>query len=210
MMDSTDNDKSIVEIYETFARETKRKIHYSLTPHKGTPLHGVTSIIKTLYIPNKEEGNTYLIAYHNPYYVNGDELFFGVFFPLSFDTSIKIDIREKDILDKLNPFLKHKTAKTNAPYFDSMTVMTANDMYSVERLINHDKVQKLIMDSLNLNKLLHVGLNTCHTDFVPAFTNKSHFGISTTQQWLSEGSVMESLFSQAERIRELFKQKGIL
>ncbi len=37
-MDSTNTDKSIVEIFETFARETKRKIHYSLTPHKGKRL----------------------------------------------------------------------------------------------------------------------------------------------------------------------------
>ena len=35
------------------------------------------------------------MAYHNPYHFNGNELFFGVFFPLSLDTSIKIEIREK-------------------------------------------------------------------------------------------------------------------
>lgn len=40
-MDSTDTDKSIVEIYEIFARETNRKIHYRLTPHKGERLREV-------------------------------------------------------------------------------------------------------------------------------------------------------------------------
>ncbi|NLE63366.1 MAG: hypothetical protein GX612_05960 [Bacteroidales bacterium] len=206
-MDTTD---SIVDIYEDFARKTKRKIYYAQTPYKGTIQYGMINLIKTLCIPNDSFANTFLLAYHNPYLVNGNELFFGVFFPLSFDTSIKIDIREKDILDKLNPFLKHKTAKSNVPYFDSMTVMTTNDTYSIERLINHKKMQRFILDALKITKALHVGLNTCYTDFAPAFTNKSHFGIYTTQQWLSEDSVMEALFSQAERIRDLFKQKELI
>ena len=201
---------SIVDTYEDFARKTKRKLHYSLTPHKSTPLYNVTSIIKSLYILNDSLANTFLLAYHNPYHFNGNELFFGVFFPLSLDTSIKIEIREKDILDRLNPFLKYKTTVSNSSYFNSTTVMTANDVNSIERYINHEKMQKFILDAFKITKALHVGLNTCYIDSAPAFTNKSHFGIYTSLQWLSEESVMEALFSQAERIRDLYKQKNLL
>ena len=201
---------SIVDTYEDFARKTKRKLHYSLTPNKSTPLYNVTSIIKSLYILNDSLANTFLLAYHNPYHFNGNELFFGVFFPLSLDTSIKIEIREKDILDRLNPFLKYKKTVSNSSYFNSTTVMTANDVNSIERYINHEKMQKFILDAFKITKALRVGLNTCYIDSAPAFTNKSHFGIYTSLQWLSEESVMEALFSQAERIRDLYKQKNLL
>ena len=73
---------SIIDTYEDFARKTKRKLYYSLTPHKGTPLYHVTSIIKSLYISNDSLGNTFLFAYQIPFSLM-DELFFSVlFFPL--------------------------------------------------------------------------------------------------------------------------------
>ncbi|MDD3281738.1 MAG: hypothetical protein PHC83_09255 [Bacteroidales bacterium] len=210
MMDSTDNDKSIVEIYETFARETKRKIHYSLTPHKGTPLHGVTSIIKTLYIPNKEEGNTYLVAYHNPYQFEDASIFFGVFFYSKVDTSIQIDIRKKDILDTLNPFLKRKTMQANDSDFNSKTVIYAHEGHITEKIINDHKIQQSILESLDIAQVLHVGMNNCYIDFIPEFIGKSPFGIYSKQKWHTETAVMENMYTQCERLRELFKQNNLL
>ena len=47
-----------------------------------------------------------------------------------------------------------------------------------------------------------MGINECNLDFVPAFKDKSHFGIFSRLKWILDMTIIEDLFTKIEKIRE--------
>lgn len=202
-MDDSDNQKTVIDILSEFAEHSKRKIFFSEIPYPGTLLHNVTYHKRTIYIPNNSIETCYLIGYHDPKKFNENELYFGVFFPLIIPALNVLKIRKRDILDKLNPSLKRKTVKTYSAQFDSKAVIIGNDINLVNRYFNNYETQKLVLECLNMNEGINIGINEFNIDFVPALKDKSCFGIYTRQKWIVDSEILADLFTKIEQFREL-------
>jgi len=149
-MDYPENQKTTIEILSEFAECSNRKIFFSEIPYPGTIMNAVTNHKRTLYIPNNSFEQSFLIGYQDPKSLNENELYFGVFFPLPIPTSKALKIRKKDFLDKLNPFSKKMILKTNCEQFDSLTIITGNDISLVNRFFSNIETQKLVLESLKI------------------------------------------------------------
>lgn len=201
-MQSSENQKTTIETLSEFATLTKRKVFFSETPYPNTALYNVVEHKKTLYIPNSSDEQCFLIGYHDPKSTNENELFFGAFFPLSIPRNKVLKIRKKDILDKLNPFLKKKIYKTNSNQFDSLTVAAVNDTSLANSVLNNIDTQKLILESLEIMDFINVGINEFELDFVPNFKGQSNFGVFTKQKWIVDSDTLEKLFTKIEQLRK--------
>ncbi len=80
-MDYTDNEKPIIEVFKEFALKTKRQIFYTENLYQETKLLQSAMTKITLYIPDKNGEQIYLIGYHNPKALGNKDLYFGSFFP---------------------------------------------------------------------------------------------------------------------------------
>jgi hypothetical protein len=205
-MDNTDNNRSTIEILTEFAEFSKRNIFSKEMPYPTSAADPVMHYKKSFFMPDKADENCFLIGFHDPKSFNENELFFGVFFPLPLSKTSKINIRKKDILDKLNPF-KHNIYKTDSDNFDSLTVITGNDNTLNGKLLSNSHIQQLIIDSLNISELINIGLNEFDLDFVPAFENRSNFGIFTKQKWILDSTIIENLFTKTEQLRKLITER---
>lgn len=197
-----ENNQSTIDFFTEFAKSTNRKIYTSETPYPGTFVYGVTEHKRIIIIPNTQEELSFLIGYHDPKSFNKNELYFGVFCSLNISTNKTLIIRKKDILDKLNPFLSQKIFKTDCESFDSKTIISGTDYSIVGKYFVNSKIQNLILDSLNFDEGIIVGINECNLDFVPAFKDKSHFGIFSRLKWIVDMTIIEDLFTKIEKIRE--------
>ncbi len=197
-----ENNQSTIDFFNEFAKKTKRKIYTSETPYPGTFLYGVTNHKRILVIPNTQEELSFLIGYHDPKSFNENELFFGVFFPLNYPVNKKLLIRKKDVIDKLNPFLSHKIFKTDCGSFDTKTIISASDFSIVSKYFINNKTQGIVLDSLNFYEGITIGINECNLDFVPAFKDKSHFGIFSRQKWIVDTTIIEELFTKIEQFKK--------
>jgi hypothetical protein len=202
-----ENNQSTIDFFNDFAKRTKRKIYTSETPYPGTFLYGVTNHKRVVIIPNTQEELSFLIGYHDPKSFDKNELFFGVFCVLNIPINETLIIRKKDIVDKLNPFLSKNIFKTDCDSFDSKTIISGTDFSLVGKYIVNSKTQRLILDSLNFNEGINVGINECNLDFVPAFKDKSNFGIFSRQKWIVDTYIIEELFAKIEQFKEQISKK---
>jgi len=184
-----------------FAKNTNRKIFYSEVEYPGASIRRVTLHKRTFYIPNNSNENVFLIGYSDPKQLQGDDIFFGVFFLINAPLSKKMLIRKKNVIDKLNPFAAKNKIKSNSHYFNDAVVISANDNSMVSQYVNNSKIQKIILETLNFSEAMYAGINECNIDFVPKFKSKSHFGIFSKLKWMTEEKLIERLFEKAENLR---------
>lgn len=198
-------EKSVIEKLIEFAEISKRKITYSEIPFPGNALYGVTHHERNVYIPNNDNASSFLVAYYNPKSMNDNDLYFGVFSPLIGYNDENLIIREKNIIDKANIFGNKNTIKTGTASFDKSTIITGNTQ-NFDKRLNNIKLQTIIQETLQLNEGLIIGLNNFKLNYVPAFNNKSVFGIYTRLKWIIEPDFIEELFSKTEKMRVLITE----
>jgi hypothetical protein len=204
------DNKSTINSLKDFAKQSKRNIHFSEISYPISFPDRMTYHKRTFCIPNNTEELSFLIGYSDPKNLSENELFFGVFIPLSISKTKTLKIRRKDILDKLNPFLKQKIFQTNNKIFDSKTIITGNEESLINIFLNDLSIQNLILSTLETNETFEIGINEFNLDFVPAFKEKSHFGIFTKQQWIMDSSIIENLFAVIEQLRVLIIEKQFI
>jgi hypothetical protein len=207
-MENTDGNRTAGELLSEFAAQTKREVSYEEIPYPTSAIYGVKHHKKTLYIPNGKDRKSYVVAFHDHKCMDdGMELYFGAFIPLFLPNNQKLLIRERNIVDRLNPFLKKHTLTTGHRHFDSHTVITGNDEPLLRRLFGDSETQNEVMESLKLMEGMYVGINEVNLDFAPAFWGKSNLGIFTTQTWIVETDLIEALYAKAEKLYELVAKK---
>ena len=202
-MEINDNQKTTIEWLSEYAELTNRKIYFSESSYPSNALHPVTLHKRHFYIPNTADELSFLVGFSDPKSLNSTDLFFGVFFPIELDKSNHILIREKNIIDKINPFFNKKTIKFNSDSFNSSVAIFGNDIDSVKTYFNLNVVQNLIIQSLKIEQAMLIGINEIDLNFVPAFINKSNFGLYTKLKWIIEKNKIETLFSHIEQYRLL-------
>ena len=203
-MEILDKNNRDIEILCEFAKNTNRNITFKEIPYPTSYGFRLTKYRTTVYIHNNQDESSYFICFWDPYHKIGEYTnFSGVFIPISLDRTKTFNIREKNILDKLNPFSDSKNCKTGFRDFDSKVVITGNDPPLIASFFHDKKVQNLIIQALKIKQAMWIGLNDVNVEFVPGLKNKSHFCIYNSQGWFLENSQIEKLFEIIEEIRIL-------
>lgn len=205
-MGNTEN-KSTIELLSDFAVQTNRKIYSTEVLYPSTAVHRITLHKRTVFIPDTDEELSFLVGYHDPRSFSENELFFGVFFKTSLPSTLSFDIRKKDILDKLNPFLAKKIFKTGSNQFDSSAVITGNDNIKTNQVLNDRVLQNLILELLEVRECLNIGLNEVNLNFVPNFVGSSNFGVFTKQAWFVDHEIIQNLFVQIRQLEKLINKE---
>lgn len=199
-----EEEKSAIEILEEFAKRTNREIEVSKNeyPPIGIPpryLHRNYVIISSLSNPL-----VYFASFNDDKAFGDHAMYSGLFFPISASASSVVKIRKRNTLDKLNPFLNQRDYSGLSENFSSEVVITANEIRTVSKYFDKTKTQDLIIEALNLDPRIRVGINNVDVNIIPGFKKKSLFGIYISPQWCLEELLIEKLFRIAEELRKRY------
>ena len=208
-MENTDYHKTTIEILSEFAKLSGRKVVSTETPYPSSALHPVVRHRRTLYMPNNQEKTSYFVCFGDAKKFGDHAIYCGMFIPISISftglvelpISTTVNIRKRNILDKLNPFLPKNSFSTRNRDFDSKFVITGDKTAEIKRIFNNNEIQNLVMEALALEGGLNIAINELNPEFVPALNNKSHLCILRKREWLLESSLIENLFDIIERFR---------
>jgi hypothetical protein len=200
------NEKSTIEILTDFATNSNREIKFNEITHPHCSTNPVIYHKRTLYIPNDSQKTSFYVCYNDTKSLSKNNLYCGVFIPISLPTTCKMTIRKKDFLDRINPLTKRKSLKIGEYRFDSKVVISCNDQSCIETLLKNSKIQKLILESLNITDAISVTINDVNPKFVPELKEKSHLAIITKMTWISQSEQINKLFNLIENVRETLQK----
>jgi len=200
-----DDKKTAIEILVEFAKRTNRQVEFTEKAYPSSALHPVTYHRRTLYIPNNVSKTSYFVCFGDSKEFGKHATFSGVFFPVEVPTSTFIEVRKKDFMDKLNPFLNKKNHTTGYRNFDSKVIITGNDPRAVYKIFDKSKIRELTLKVFDLDNGLIVSINGDEINFVPGLKGKSYFGIYSIQEWILDRSFIEKMFVLIEEFRETIR-----
>ena len=197
-------EKPNIEILREFAKSTNRSIVDKEIPYPLTGIRTFRKYKRMIYVPNNPENTSYFIWFSDPYAKIGlPTIFSGAFIPLSSRIKSRINIRNKNILDKLNIFSKTKSNKIGNYRFDSKVVISGNVDSSVKRLLSQSRIQDQLLKALEIEQFMNISLNEYKIDFIPEFKGTPYLSIINPQSWDLERNDIEKIFRQIEKIRNV-------
>ena len=197
-------DRSDTEILKEFAKSTNRSIVDREIPYPLTGIRTFQKYKRMIYVPNNSEKTSFFIWFSDPYTKIGlPTIFSGAFIPLSSRIKSRINIRNKNILDKLNILSKTKSNKIGNDHFDSKVVISGNVDSSVKRLLSQSRIQDQLLKALEIEQFMNISLNEYKIDFVPELKGRSYLSIINPQSWDIERNVIENIFRRIEKIRSI-------
>jgi len=197
-------EKSNIEILREFAKSTNRSIVYKEIPYPLTGIRTFQKYRRMIYVPNNPENTSYFIWFSDPYAKKGLlTIFSGAFIPLSSKIKSRINIRNKNILDKFNIFSKTKSNKIGNDRFDSKVVISGNVDSSVKRLLSQSRIQDQLLKALEIDQFMNISLNEYNIDFIPEFKGIPYLSIINPQSWDLERNDIEKIFKQIEKIKNV-------
>jgi hypothetical protein len=113
-----------------------------------------------------------------------------------------INIRQRDILDKLNPFLKESEHKSINKEFNNAIVLEENDIFTTKSILGSTKFQKLVPTVFKIDQKLKVGINDMKIDFIEELKDKSYMGIYMLDDWLVAPEKIEQLLVIGQELNE--------
>ncbi len=203
--------ESNIEILKEYAYRTKRNIIYNEEQYSLSIYRKIPRFKQSVIIPNNSDNSSYFVLFADPYYKIGDyTAFCGVYIPIKTPLNTLLNLREKNILDRLNPFLSKKSLFTGDYNFDSKVVSSGNDYSIFNQLFNDRSLQNLILDTFRIKSLHYFSINETNVDFVPELKGKSHFCIYNPQEWILDESIFEKWFEVIEKVREILINKNLV
>ncbi len=196
------SESSPFKTLSAFAEKSHRKLIFNEEQYPGSVRYGGATHKQTFYMEDKQNSEIYLAGFFDPKQFGENELWFGVFCSAQLPEFAQFTIRKKNILDKLNPFLRNKTLSSENRIFDSKTVITGNDSQLASKLLFSSELQQKILESFTLSPLLFFGANPFRIDFCPALKNQSIMGFYTFQKWILEEDFIEELFLNMQKIHK--------
>ncbi len=186
-------------ILKVFAKNTGRSFEFKEEPHPSADMISkITYHRRYLYIPENSNNSCYFVCFADSKEMGPKALFSGVFMPFDVPKTTTLDVRKKDILDKLNPFGKKNICKTGTPTFDTQYQISSNDHTAVKRIFQNRGIQNLVADAFKLDGVIQVGINDVDVEFVPGLKGKSQLGIYTRQEWITDERMIEKMFGLME------------
>ena len=202
-------DRSNIEILKEFAKSTNRSIVDRDIPYPLTGIRTFQKYKRMIYVPNNSEKTSFFIWFSDPYSKIGmPTIFSGAFIPLSSRIKSRVNIRNKNILDKLNILSKTKSNKIGNDRFDSKVVISGDVDSSVKRLLSQSRIQDQLLKALEIEQFMNISLNEYDIDFIPEFKGVPYLSIINPQSWDLERNDIEKMFRQIEEIRNLISNSG--
>lgn len=201
-MEETENVSTINQLAE-IAQLTNRKIFVSEAPYPGSAMNPVTLHKRTVYMPDANNDSCFLGAFSDPKRFDKNNMFFGVFITTSYPLSSTFEVRKKDTLDRINPFLSRKSLRSGNDSFDKAVVINGNDERLIRKILCSTETQQVILDALAMKEYWYAGLNAVDLEFVPDGKRKSFFGIFTRQLWIVDKGRIETLFQLVRRLNKM-------
>lgn len=198
--------KTTIEKLAEYAKLTKRKIVFSEIAIPTSVLYGIARHKREVVIQNNEKSNCYYVCYKNPESFNEFAIYCGLFIPISISPSTKLNIKKKDILDKLNPFLAKKCLKIGNSNFDSKVIITSNNLTEIKRLFSSTKIQNLVLKALNIQETINIGINEIDIEFSSELKGKTLLGIYNKQRWIVDSNFIEDIFKLGEEFNNLLNK----
>ena len=197
-------EKPNIEILREYAKSTNRSIVDKEIPYPLTGIRTFRKYKKMIYISNNPGNTSYFIWFSDPYAKIGlPTIYSGAFIPLSSRLKSRLNIRNKNILDKVNIFSKTKSNKIGNDRFDSKVVISGNIDSSVKRFLSHSRLQDQLLNALKIEPFMNISMNEYNIDFIPAFKGISYLSIINPQSWTLESNDIEKIFRQIEKINQL-------
>lgn len=127
----------------------------------------------------------------------------GIFFPVqNINKDFQLNIRSKDILDKLSLKRKNDQVRIDDFRFNSKHFITSNKPDICNVILSSSQKQEIIKDVLNSLKSFQIGINT----EIPSTLHKksSHIGIYTHLQWVTNKEEILKLIEFGTKLKEKF------
>ncbi len=198
-------EKSNIDVLEEYARSTNREIVHKKKPYPLTGIRTFRKYKQYVYIPyNNIERNNFYIWFSDPYATVGYyTVFSGAFIPISSRIKGKINIRSKNVIDKVNVFSKSKAIKIGSSNFDSKAVITGTMDSAAKKLLSQAKIQEQFLNALELPGFLNISINEYDINFVPELKGKSYLSIINPKGWDFEKDTIEDIFRIMKKIRNI-------
>jgi hypothetical protein len=199
----TDSTKTALDRMIEFAEKTGRKMTHEQGKYPTTGLYPVVDTKTELFIESKIDDSVIFVCYRDAKKIFSDYgNYSGMFFPVNLPHDTVISVRNKDILDKLNPFLRESPITKKYPSIRSKFVIKENDTLVAENMFRNEDLLKLMSETFKYMQKLTISLNEVKPDFIPLFQNRSLFSIMTIGEWIKDPAEIEKLFELAERFRK--------
>ena len=197
-------EKTNIEILTEYAKSTNRKI---VSTKEKYPISGIRTFTKfkeVIYIPNNEENTSYFIWFSDPYAKIGlPTIYCGAFISITESVKSSINIRNRNVIDKLNIFSNTKQNIIGDSKFDSKVVITGEMEPSVKEFLYDLKLQEELLQALKIEPFINISINEYSIDFIPEFKGKSYLSIINPQSWTTDADNIEKIFNQIEKIRNV-------
>lgn len=195
-------EKSNIELIKEFAKTTNRSIVAKEIPYPVTGIGTFQKYKRMISVPNNSNNTSYYVWFSDPYAKIGlPTIYCGAFIPLPSRINSKINIRNKNALDKFNIFSKNKTNIIGNDRFDSKVIISGNFDTAVKRLLSKTRIQEQLLKGLEIDTFMMISLNENNIEFIPEFMNKSYLSIINPHSWEFERRKIETMYSLVEKIR---------
>lgn len=196
-----EEEKTAIEELKEFAKRTNREIDSSDEGYVASGINPRTLKKSHAVISDSKNSECYFVNYSDMIARGDNAMYSGFFFPIDFPSSTLIQVRQKNILDKMNPFFKKSEFTTESKKFDSKVFIEENDASSAGKLFYSQSTQALILKIFDLDPRIKLCINHIDVGIVPELKNKSTLGIYITEQWFLEGEIIEKLFSLVGKLK---------
>jgi len=197
-------DRSSKDIIEEYARITRRVAVYNETPYKLSGVYKFVKYRKFVYLPYDSLGKNYFVWVNDPLARIGyPTVFSGAFIPISSRIKSKLNIRSRNILDKLSFLKKSKVYSTGSKKFDSRVVIKGSYNSAEKRLLSQPRVQDQLLKALEISSYMTISINEYNVDFIPELKGKSYLSIINPQGWELESDSIDEIFRRMEKIRNI-------
>lgn len=204
-------EKSATDILTEFANHSNRKIEHYRKDYPVSKINPRFFYRSYARLSSNTNVKVSFICYGDSKVFGNGAFFSGLFFPISSLNSTRIGIRQKYILDKLNPFLKKSPYKSRLPNFTSKVIITENDIHFTNKILDNEKIQSLIIQALDLDGRIRVGVNNIDINAIQDVNGKvnttknSYFEIYILGEWLLDSSIIEQLFAITEELSAIIR-----
>ncbi len=196
-----EEDKTAIEELKAFAKRTNRIIDFKDETYKASGINPRNLVKQHVIISGSDNVEAYFVNYCDMAGIGDRAMYSGFFFPIAFPASTLIKVRQKNILDKVNPFFRKSEFTTQSKQFDSNVFIEENDERSAGKLFYSQSTQALILEIFDLDPRIKLCVNHINVDIVSELKNKSTLGVYITEQWLLDEKLIERLYQLIEKLR---------
>jgi hypothetical protein len=197
-----EEEKSNIELLKEFATKTNREIVWKEEEYPVSVYRKIPRYRRSVYISGNKNNTFYYVLFSDPYHkVGEDTVFCGAFIPLPFQLEGKINIRRKNIFDKLQLFKKKAGEDFLSRRFLSKAVVSYENEADLKQLLKNVTTQDKLVESLGNSDMNVISVNEYDVDFIPELTGKSCLGFINPRFWEVEDKEIERYFKIAERLK---------